>query len=115
MILRESLLVPGETFDSVKLKATQERLRNIGYFKNVNVYAVRAEDDQILGENYRDIYIEVEEAPTGHASLLVLAQEMVFLVGLISPKVTSIIRDLNTSLRKALLLFGEVGSMRMLR
>ncbi len=69
VILRESLLTPGETFDSVKLKATQQRLQNIGYFKNVNVYAVRTQDDQILGENYRDVYIEVEEAPTGHASL----------------------------------------------
>lgn len=69
VILRESLLVPGETFDSIRLKATQERLQNMGYFKNVNVYAVRTQDDQILGDNYRDVYIEVEEAPTGHASL----------------------------------------------
>ncbi len=69
VILRESLLTPGETFDSVKLKATQMRLQNMGYFKNVNVYAVRTQDDQILGENYRDVYIEVEESPTGHASL----------------------------------------------
>lgn len=69
VILRESLLIPGETFDSAKLKATQERLQNIGYFKNVNVYSVRTQDDQILGENYRDVYIEVEETTTGHASL----------------------------------------------
>jgi outer membrane protein insertion porin family len=69
VILRESLLVPGETFDSIRLKATQERLQNMGYFKNVNVYSVRTQDDQILGDNYRDVYIEVEEAPTGHASL----------------------------------------------
>ncbi len=69
VILRESLLTPGETFDSVRLKATQERLQNMGYFKNVNVYPVRTQDDQILGDHYRDIYIEVEEAPTGHASL----------------------------------------------
>ncbi len=69
VILRESLLTPGETFNSFKLKATQERLQNIGYFKNVNVYAVRTQDDQILGENYRDVYIEVEETTTGHASL----------------------------------------------
>jgi outer membrane protein insertion porin family len=69
VILRESLLTPGETFDLIKLKATQQRLQNMGYFKNVNVYAVRTQDDQILGENYRDVYIEVEEAPTGHASL----------------------------------------------
>jgi len=69
VILRESLLVPGDVFDSVKLKATQERLQNIGYFKNVNVYAVRTQEEGFIESNYRDIYIEVEEAPTGHASL----------------------------------------------
>lgn len=69
VILRESLLVPGETFNSAKLKSTQARLQNIGYFKNVNVYPVRSQDDQLLGDNYRDVYIEVEETTTGHASL----------------------------------------------
>ncbi len=69
VILRESLLVPGETFDSAKLKATQARLENIGYFKSVNVYAVRTQDDILLGENYRDVYIEVEETTTGNISL----------------------------------------------
>lgn len=69
VILRESLLVPGETFDSRKLKATQQRLEAIGYFKNVNVYAVRTCDDLGLGDNYRDVYIEVEETSTGNISL----------------------------------------------
>jgi len=69
VILRESLLVPGETFDAAKLKYTQQRLEQIGYFKSVNVYAVRTQDDQLLGENYRDVYIEVEETTTGNLSL----------------------------------------------
>lgn len=69
VILRESLLIPGETFDSLKLKITQNRLENMGYFKTVNVYAVRTQDDLSLGENYRDIYIEVEEQQTGNISL----------------------------------------------
>lgn len=69
VILRESLLVPGETFDSRKLKATQQRLEAVGYFKTVNVYAVRASDDTALGDNYRDVYIEVEETSTGNVSL----------------------------------------------
>jgi outer membrane protein insertion porin family len=69
VILRESLLVPGETFDGAKLKATQQRLENMGYFKSVNVYAVRTQDDQALGANYRDVYIEVEETTTGNVSL----------------------------------------------
>jgi outer membrane protein insertion porin family len=67
VILRESLLVPGETFDSRKLKATQNRLEAMGYFKSVNVYAIRTSED--LGENYRDVYIEVEETTTGNVSL----------------------------------------------
>jgi outer membrane protein insertion porin family len=69
VILRESLLVPGETFDSRKLKATQQRLEAIGYFKSVNVYAVRTADDDGLGDTYRDVYIEVEETTTGNVSL----------------------------------------------
>ncbi len=69
VILRESLLCPGDTFDSRKLKATQNRLEAIGYFKSVNVYAVRTQDDIGLGENYRDVYIEVEETTTGNISL----------------------------------------------
>jgi outer membrane protein insertion porin family len=69
VILRESLLVPGETFDSRKLRATQQRLEAVGYFKSVNVYAVRTADDAGLGENYRDVYIEVEETTTGNISL----------------------------------------------
>ncbi len=69
VILRESLLVPGETFDSRKLKATQARLEAIGYFKSVNVYAVRTADDDALGDTYRDVYIEVEETTTGNVSL----------------------------------------------
>ncbi len=69
VILRESLLVPGETFDSRKLKATQQRLEAIGYFKSVNVFAVRTADDESLGDAYRDVYIEVEETTTGNVSL----------------------------------------------
>ncbi len=69
VILRESLLIPGETFDSRKLKATQQRLEAVGYFKSVNVYAVRSLDETDLGDNYRDVYIEIEETTTGNVSL----------------------------------------------
>ncbi|HSX11581.1 MAG TPA: outer membrane protein assembly factor BamA [Chlamydiales bacterium] len=69
VILRESLLVPGETFDSRKLKATQQRLEAVGYFKSVNVYAIRTAEDDELGDTYRDVYIEVEETTTGNVSL----------------------------------------------
>jgi len=69
VILRESLLIPGEVFDSRRLEATQMRLEAMGYFKSVNVYPVKTPEDQQLGENYRDVIIEVEETTTGSLSL----------------------------------------------
>lgn len=69
VILHETLLVPGETFDREKLRATERRLRNIGYFESVNVYAMRAQgESHPLGDNFRDVIIEVEEAQTGSFS-----------------------------------------------
>lgn len=65
VILHETLLVPGELFNTDKLKLTEERLQNIGYFSNVNVYAVRTEKDGCLPGNYRDVHVEVEEKQTG--------------------------------------------------
>lgn len=67
VILHETLLVPGDVFNTDKLRNTEARLRNIGYFKNVNVYAVRSEEGaSCLGDNYRDVHIEVEETSTGN-------------------------------------------------
>lgn len=66
VILHETLLVPGEIFNTLKLELTEERLTNIGYFKNVNVYAVRSDGPGSLGDNYRDVHIEVEETTTGN-------------------------------------------------
>jgi len=69
VILRECAIVPGDLFDSVRLKATQQRLENIGYFKNVNVYAVKTSDREDEENNYRDVHIEVKEGMTGNAGL----------------------------------------------
>lgn len=66
VILHETLLIPGEIFNIDKVKITELRLENIGYFKCVNVYAVRSEGACGLGDNYRDVHIEVEETNTGH-------------------------------------------------
>lgn len=63
VILQETLLIPGEVFNVEKLKLTERRLENIGYFKKVNVYAVKTEG--ALPGNYRDVHIEVEETSTG--------------------------------------------------
>lgn len=66
VILHETLLIPGEIFNTDKLERTEERLENIGYFKSVNVYAVKSEGPCALGDNYRDVHIEVEETGTGN-------------------------------------------------
>lgn len=66
IILHETLVIPGEVFNTEKLKRTEERLTNVGYFSHVNVYAVKSEGPCSLGDNYRDVHIEVEETSTGH-------------------------------------------------
>lgn len=66
VILHETLLIPGEIFNIIKLQLTEERLKNIGYFKHVNVYAVRSDGPGGLGGHYRDVHIEVEEDMTGN-------------------------------------------------
>lgn len=67
VILHETLLIPGEIFNIIKLKATEIKLTNIGYFKHVNVYFIKGTESP-LGGNYRDVYIEVEEMGTGQFS-----------------------------------------------
>lgn len=69
VILRETALVPGELFNILKLKATQARLESMGFFKNVNVYAVKSSDQESADSNYRDVHIEVKEGMTGNAGL----------------------------------------------
>jgi outer membrane protein insertion porin family len=66
VILHETLLIPGEIFNTEKLLRTEERLENIGFFKSVNVYAVKSDGACGLGDNYRDVQIEVEEDSTGN-------------------------------------------------
>lgn len=65
VILHECFLIPGEIFNLEKMQKTEERLQAINFFKNVNVYAVNTEEECELGENYRDVHIEVEETDTG--------------------------------------------------
>lgn len=58
-------LVPGEVFDSSKMKQAQYRLQSTGYFKNVSVYAVKSDHLDGPDSQYRDIMIEVDENRTG--------------------------------------------------
>lgn len=71
VILHETLITPGEIFNSVKLKLTEKKLQNIGYFKNVNVYIAKGTESSSLPGNYRDVYIEVEETSTGNFSAFI--------------------------------------------
>lgn len=66
VILHETLLLPGEIFNIEKLKKSEERLQNIGYFKSVHVYGAHSDSSSFLPDCYRDVYIEVEESNTGH-------------------------------------------------
>ena len=65
-ILHEVLFAPGEVFNLAKIRKTEERLRNVGYFETVNVYAVKSDTASGCGDNYRDVHIEVEETSTGN-------------------------------------------------
>jgi len=64
VILHESLLVPGELFNSSLISKTEERLKNTNYFTHVNVYAVKSKQAIQTDAPFRDVHIEVEENPT---------------------------------------------------
>lgn len=68
VILHETLLIPGNVFNVERLKKTEQKLMEIGYFKKVNVYAVKTEESLLEG-NYRDVHIEVDETSTGKFGL----------------------------------------------
>ncbi|NGX54085.1 MAG: Outer membrane protein assembly factor BamA [Chlamydiae bacterium] len=72
VILNESLICPGELFNIKKLEGTETRLRNTGFFSNVNVYAVKTSEDSC----YRDVYIEVEETDTGNVGVFLGANSL---------------------------------------
>jgi outer membrane protein insertion porin family len=76
VILHECPLTPGEVLNLSKLKSTERRLRNIGYFKTCNVYAVRPDESSCFGEQYRDVIIDVEESSTGSFSAFLGASSL---------------------------------------
>ncbi len=61
VILHEVPLTPGEIFDSTLLAKAEMRLFNVGFFKKVNIYAVKPEVQPVGEIPLRDIHIEVEE------------------------------------------------------
>ncbi len=69
VILRETLLEPGNTFNTNKLEHTQKRLQNVQYYKHVNVYASPSSSTEGIRAPMRDVNIEVQEASTGNMGL----------------------------------------------
>lgn len=59
VIRREIPLKPGDMFNTVELETTKARLKNVGYFSDVQVTGTPA------GGGYRDIDVMVEEKSTG--------------------------------------------------
>ncbi|OVE73612.1 outer membrane protein assembly factor BamA [bacterium B13(2017)] len=60
VIRRELNLKPGDKFDGVKMEVANLRLKNLGFFKNVDIYPDPSKRDQ-----ERDLIVEVEEDRTG--------------------------------------------------
>ncbi len=60
VIRRELAIYPGEVFDERRVRSSENRLRNLGYFARV---ASAPEATEKLDEN--DLTFEVEERPTG--------------------------------------------------
>ncbi|MFA6378722.1 MAG: outer membrane protein assembly factor BamA [Candidatus Omnitrophota bacterium] len=63
VIRREVRLSPGDTFDGTKLRRTKERLKNLGYFEEVN-YDI----EDTAFPNKKDLVVQVKEAKTGSLS-----------------------------------------------
>lgn len=60
VIRRELRLFPGDKFDGSKLRRSKERLRNLGYFNEVNY---DTEDTSL--SDHKNLIVQVEEAKTG--------------------------------------------------
>lgn len=64
VIRREFRLAEGDAFNTAKLRRSRERVRNLGFFENVEVSTRPAED----AADQTDIIVDVEEKSTGELS-----------------------------------------------
>lgn len=78
VIRREVLVVPGEVCDSIKIKKSQERLQNLGYFEYVDVSLRPTEV-----KNKKDVVIEVKEQKTGEISFGAGYSSIDYLIGFV--------------------------------
>lgn len=63
VILREVLIAPGERYDFSKVRASERRLRNLGYFDQVSALTLETPDPA-----EQDLVFEVEEGRSGMAT-----------------------------------------------
>lgn len=78
VIRREVLVVPQEVCDSIKIRRSQERLQNLGYFKYVDVSLRPTESKE-----KKDVVIEVEEQKTGEISFGAGYSSIDYLIGFV--------------------------------
>lgn len=78
VIRREVTVIPGQVCDSIKIKRSQERLQNLGYFKYVDVSLRPTEE-----KRKKDVVIEVEEQKTGEISFGAGYSSIDYLIGFI--------------------------------
>ena len=60
VIRRELLVYPNEQYDGVRVRRSEQRLRNLGFFSSVYSY-----EEPVGRTNENNIVFEVEEQPTG--------------------------------------------------
>ena len=64
VIRREMVLVEGDLYSVSRLETSRKRINNLGFFSEVNVDAVSADNDEIM-----DVQVDVKEQPTGTFSV----------------------------------------------
>ncbi len=60
VIRRELLVYPGDVYDSVRVRTSESRISNLGFFENIRSYPV-----ETASPDYRDLTLEVDEKSTG--------------------------------------------------
>lgn len=63
VILRELRIQEGDPFNPKKIKRSEERLNNLGFFKNIKI-----KHEKVINSNKADLLIEIEETQTGQLS-----------------------------------------------
>ena len=78
VIRRELVILPGDEYNTSKLRASKNRLLNLNYFKTVNI------DTQLIdSKGSYDVLVKVDEKPTGQFNAGIGMSSMDSLIGYI--------------------------------